>query len=352
MNEEVELNEEEEIDLRSALEDAIDESEEAGRPEEDTEESVGLEAEKRPRDESGRFAPKDSELAEPGDNPEQPVDNLQETVQDEPQHLARPPQSWKPVAQQEWASLPTNVREEVMRREYDVQRFMQDTAPVRKMGEQLIEAAEPFMGLIQSEGATPVQAARSMFETAAVLKAGTPVQKASMLAQIITQYGIPLDLLDTVLSEGMKHGMQPTMSNQLPPQPPQPQVDPREIAAQAAHMARQEMEQQQQYTAAVSDVEQFIKDHPPAGYLRNEMADLIDAYPGMTLQEAYDNAILNHPDLKSLERPAAPPVADRQDRTRRARKAASSLRSNPNPVTEVKPDTLRGALEQAFDEAG
>jgi hypothetical protein len=350
------MNEETEdsvVSLRDELEIALDEQEEeTGGPEQDPEESLGAEASlKAERDEHGRFKAKGpgDEPAEPVDNPDQPVDNLQAGVRDD-SPLARPPASWKPVAQQAWGSLPENVREEVMRREYDVQRFMQESAPVRKMGEQLIQAAEPYRALIAAEGVDPVTAAANMFQTAAVLKTGSPIQKATMLAQIVSTYSVPLDVLDTVLSEHMRTGGAVVPSAQQMPQPPQPQVDPREIAQQV----RYEIEQEQAYNGALSEVEAFIQQQPAAGYLRNEMADLIDAYPGMTLQEAFDNAILNHPQLQSLAQQTQheAPQESQQSRSKRARRAASSIKSSPATSQKAQPDDLRGALLDAFENVG
>ena len=347
------MSEEEVLSLRDELEISIDEAEEAGRPEEDAEEPVGAEAEEeaRARDEHGRFAPKEepadpeAPAAEPVDNPPPDVDNLQSGPQDE-QPQVRAPASWKPVAQQEWGKLPQTVREEVMRREHDVQRFLQESAPTRKMGEQLMEAAQPFREMIESEGSNPVQAARSMFETAAILKTGSPIQKASMLSQIITQYNVPLELLDTVLSEAMRTGQMP----QVDQAPPQPQVDPQQIAQQV----RSELQQEQELAMATDEVAAFIQQNPAAGYLRNEMADLVDAYPGMSLQEAFDNAILRHPQLAQLNQPqqAAPTQETQQARSKRAKRAASSVKSSPTTGAKSAPDTLRGALEEAFEDAG
>ena len=179
-----------------------------------------------------------------------------------------------------------------------------------------------------------------------------------MLAQIALTYQVPLDMLDTVLSESMRSGMQGVTSQNMPP------VDPQQIADQAAQRAFEQMQRaqseqayQQEFQSATGEINSFIKENPVAGFpqMRNSMADLIEMDPNMTLQEAFDNAILRHPELQQYVAPRQPDAQQhelQQARSKRSKRAASSVKSSPTTGAKSTPDTLRGALEEAFEDAG
>jgi excisionase family DNA binding protein len=75
----------------------------------------------RTRDEQGRF----SKLAE-----EEAPQAIQPGPKAEPKikPAARAPASWRPDVREHWGQLPESVREEVARREFEVQRTLQETA--------------------------------------------------------------------------------------------------------------------------------------------------------------------------------------------------------------------------------
>jgi len=350
MTEEVEMDD---LSLADSLEAAFDRYEEPeeiearGQDEDDTQ-PLGDEVEttQRDRDEKGRFSKKSEET---GDQPVEPVAATAEQP-DAPEtepvaESLHAPQSWKATAREDWGNLPRNIQEEVLRRESDFNRMMQETAYSRKTGDALLKAAQPYEQMIRSEGSDPVRAAENMFRTASILKTGTQQQKAQTLTEIIKTYGVDINVLDQVLS-----GQAPMQAQQ---QPPQPQVyhDPR-VDQMLARI--REQEERQKYMAsekANQSVSQFARDHEFFEDVREEMADIIEiaARRGVeiSLDTAYNKAINLNPEISKV-------VEQRQrmqnaQSTARSRNAASSVRSNPVSGHAAPPDTLRGALEEAIN---
>ena len=121
---------------------------------------------------------------------------------------------------------------------------------------------------------------------------------------------------------------------------------------------RQEQEQQlhwqlQQQQAQVNQsVGQFMETHEFAGELAEEMANQLEqaARYGqpMTMEQAHDRAMLLRPDLTAI-------VNGRKSTqsVNKRRNAASSIHGSPSgETTQQTGDSLRSAIEAAFDTAG
>jgi hypothetical protein len=234
-----------------------------------------------------------------------------------------------------------------MRREHEMQSYARATKEMRTMGETFQRIVQPHMRSIQEEGSTPERAVENMLNTAHTLKNGDPYSKAHMMASIIQQYQVPVDLLDQMLSSNAQYGQRPPMAANMPQQPPQPQIDPQQLTMQAAQMAMQAMRQQQVNGEATAEVAQFLEEHPEAQVLRNDMADLIERYPGMSLQEAFDNAIIKYP---FLQRQQTPEPAPQPDRVARSRRAASSVKPTSTPAPSKGAKDLRSQISEAWNE--
>lgn len=321
------------LSLADALEVAFneyDKTEEVGGSEENAEKSLRTE----------------EAAEEPKEPTAEPVDAEPVEVEAKEDDGLKPPQSWRPAAREEWKNIPANIREEVLRRETQINTALQESAETRKLGEELQRAAMPFMDMIRSENSNPVQAAESMFRTAAVLKAGSQIQKATMLADIINQYGIDVGMLDQVLSHGINTPQQMPQAAQMPN--PAEFRDPRldKLFEQHAQLTQQ---------AAEQNVQTFAKDKEFFADVREDMADIMEVASrrgvDITLEDAYNRAIAMNPDISRI-------IQQRQQAqnagasTARSRRAASSIKSTPSVGQEAAPDTLRGALEQAIQATG
>jgi hypothetical protein len=359
MNDEVEQIEEEQAEpsLRDTLEAAINEAEESTAPEgQDTAEPVAASAEApegRTRDEHGRFAAKETaEAAHPGARPDPAAGSPAVEPGAEPPAALKPPISWKALAREAWAELPAAVQAEVSRREREIDQRLNESAEMRKMGERLAQVAEPFREFIAAEGSDPVTAAHNMFQTAAQLRVGTPGQKAQLIAHLVNQFGVDVQLLDRSLAgQGIP---------QQAMQPQQPLHDPRLdqlLAARAVARAAKDAEVQanaDQEVASFGEGHEFFED------VREVMADLVESAQrrgqNLSLEQAYEKACRIDDGISAIlsQRAQAQAAATTQQRTAAARRAASSVRGNPAgaPPSDGSALSRREAILAAMDEAG
>jgi ElaB/YqjD/DUF883 family membrane-anchored ribosome-binding protein len=259
----------------------------------------------KPRDESGRFAPKPTGAAgiTPGPKGNQPPQAAPETGLPTPEQarpIDRAPQTWTPAEREHWAGLPDEIKSRVLTRERQIQQTLQETIEARRFSEEINKTITPYMAMIQSEGGTPVTAIASLFQTAGALRTAPPQQKAQLVASLVKQFGIDVGMLDQALV-----GQGPQVD------PIEERINQRVNQAIAPLQQRyQQMEQQQQQEmvahqqAAIQSVEQFINSQPYGDVVRADMADILDyatkrGMP-MTLQECYRRACMMNPQISNL----------------------------------------------------
>jgi hypothetical protein len=270
--------------------------------------------------------------------------------------LSRAPQSWRPQTRAHWDKLPTEVQQEINKRELEVSRGLSEAATARRGQQEFQSIVRPFEALLAASGVTAMQATRNLMTTAATLQTGTPQQKAQTVANIIRAYGIDIGILDKTLA-----GKAP------PPSVAGPDVraiiqqelqnNPLMVERQREIEARKQALQQESHRS----ITEFASDPKNEYYedLREDMADLLDlaAQRGrvMTIQEAYDRAAQAHPEISKLveQRKRAEAAAAAKDGVSRARRASVSQPSGtPAAVgrTSARPVGARAALNQAWDD--
>lgn len=266
------------------------------------------------------------------------------------------PSSWKPAIRQHWDKLPTEVKQEVLRRETEVQRGLTLSGDARKFSEEFNNVVRPFESIIRSQNSTPIAAVRNLMTTAAGLTLGSPVQRANIVAEIIQNYGVDIETLDQVLS-----GKVPTSpASRGGPDPSVQQYIQQALAPVQQFMssAQQRVQAQEQNLAAVAEaaVEDFGGDKEFLDDLADDMADILERAAGrnrpMTLNQAYDLAARSHPEIAPLYAKLTNARAPQQngDKINRARQAASSIRQGGPSGSGVAPPTdLRGAISAAVD---
>ena len=251
----------------------------------------------------------------------------------------KPPVGWSPETREHWAKLPPNVRQQISKREQEVNKLLQDTSDARKLHNEFSKTVEPYRSLMASQGINnPLQAVNGLLETAAALSMGNKQQKAQRLAGLIEHYGIDIETLDNVLAGSM------------PESKPDPNHDIENIINQRLAPYEQAMQQdryQQEYAvkqrAAVSvdniSRKEFFED------VRMDMADIIELATKrgqqITMEQAYERATMLNPEIQKV-------VRSRQNSADLSTKqnAASSIRGNLSNVPDDKGSLdLRAQLE-------
>lgn len=259
------------------------------------------------------------------------------------------PQSWKATVREKWSALPTEVRQEVDRREREMTLAMQDAAPAKKFQEQFRQTIAPFEMMLRAEGADPLAATANLFQTAAALRTAPPGTKAQLIANMVKTFGVPIEALAQAID-----GQTPTQ------QGPQQHFDPNQLAQQIKQQIMQEAAQQRQQQTlhqSKSEVEKFAAQAEFLDDVRQEMADYIEINDKrgreISLQAAYDWACKQHPEISQVmqRREAAKQTANVQTSTQRSRAAASSVRSHPasgGNSQSASNDSVRASLEASM----
>jgi len=282
-------------------------------------------------------------------------------AEDARQHrIDRAPQSWKKESKGEWAALPLHIRQEVHKREAEINRVLAQAAPERQIAEQFKATVQPFMTRMQTNGVDPITAARNLFEADHRLATGHPNDRAQYMAELILEYGIPIEALDAALaplvngrqsqSAAPVNGIDPSIQQLIQQQLSQALAPIMQERQQAQQRSQQQVEQ---------TVEQMALDpkYPFFDEVRMDMADLIDlaARKGVALplDEAYSRAVRMNPDTYSqMERQTTVSSATQAHQAAmRAKNAGSSISGAPaggGGQFNNGDGSLRGAIEAAF----
>ena len=255
----------------------------------------------------------------------------------------------------EVAGVDAEVKAEVHRREREHQLVLQNSAQARNFVDAFERTVAPYQVFIRAEQSNPLQAIDNLMGMAALLRTGTAEQKAMMLDSIISRHGVDVQLLDNVMAARL-HGQ------------PMPQTN-----GQAFHdprvdqlLMQQQMMQQQQAQAEQYEMQQGVETFAKApGHeffddVRHVMADLIEvaARQGKILpvEEAYQKACKLDDGISKImtSRSSAQSPRAMTQAALRAKRAASSVKGDTTPQGSAVPqnDSIRAALEAAFDESG
>jgi hypothetical protein len=261
-----------------------------------------------------------------------------EAVPNTPTPYDNAPASWKGDAKEVWAALPEKARREVVRRERQIDRTLQETAQARQVAEEFVSVANSYGGRLQEWGTSPTAAFKTFMEADRSLSSGPMSSRAAAIANIIKEYNIDIAALDNALS-----GSTPD---------PLHDVDARVQALVQQQLApfqqRMQSEEQAKQQQVVSVIEQMANnpDYPYFEDVREDMADLIEINLRrgvvISLADAY-NKIIGYTGRRSPQQAL--------DTTRKAQAASVSVSGAPASVTNGgNPADLRGSILAALEE--
>jgi hypothetical protein len=351
MNENDELTED---GLAADLAAAWDEAEAASPQEEDNAEPsdiTGIDAQAA-TDDQAADKPEDIEAsaggAEEADRPEGGQEPVENDSSNDSSDTA--PSSLPPAAREAWKDTPPAMKEAIAKRERDFQVGIQKYAESAKRAQAMDATLRPYAQYLQMNGG-PSKAIQSLLNAGAGLQMGAPAQKAQIIHNLITQFGVDVGAVDNLLTgqavpqEVQQQSQMEQMLNQ--------RLGPLQQQLQAYQQRDQQMAQQQQ-GKVYSEVEQFATDPKNEFYkdVSGDMADLMDmaAKRGreLSMADAYDRACQMHPEVSKI-------IAARnsaQD-VQRKRQAASSVSGTPGgPGAAPEHDDVRSAIEAAWATAG
>jgi hypothetical protein len=211
--------------------------------------------------------------------------------------------SWKSTVREEWAKLPSSVREEVYRRERHVEHTLQQTAEERKFASTIAKTLAPYEAALRAEG-EPIAVIGQFAQIVHTLQTGSAAAKARLVANLVKGYDVDVDHLDRGLQEvlGGKKPEDLALARQI-----EERISPlqqklakyEEMERQTA--ARQAEEQERAVEAARTELQAF-RTAPENKYFDTVVGNvqlLIEAATNrgqeMSLQEAYRTACMMDP---------------------------------------------------------
>ena len=267
------------------------------------------------------------------------------------------PVSWRPEVREHWSALPADVRAEVMRREQEVQRTLQETSEARKLADSIQKTVAPYEMFIKAEGGNTLAAIDSLMATAARLRTAPAPDLAQMVAGIVKQFGVGrfgntfIEQLDSALA------------GQVPQTDPG-QVQLQQMLQQQLAPMQQFMSQYQQAQAAqaqqvqqqaISEVGQFLEKAEFGEDVRDEMADIMELAQKrnreVSLSDAYRQACMINPKVRAVleGRAKAKGAQTLQGAAQKAKAAAVSVSGAPALAVPTQGATdVRSAIEAAL----
>jgi len=347
-------------ELREALESAIKEAETVETPSTETQADTPVEtdiaaASEVSADEPAQeTAPVEAAAEQPAPKAEVKPEGAK--TEDAPpvkqSRIDRAPQSWKKEAKGEWNNIPLHVRQEVHKREMEVQKVLQETAPVRQFAEQFQQTIAPYQARMQALGTNPIQAVQNLLNADYQLSSAPKGQRAALMAQFIKDYDIDIVALDEALAGAPQ--TQQSQNTDI-----QALVQQQLQQALAPLMQREQAQRQQAQEQINHTVESMALDpkYPYFDDVRMDMADLIDSRAkrgiDLSLEEAYAMATRMNPEVYAqTQRQNTVQSANQQhQQAQRAKNAASSVTGVPAAGGNgafVGNGDLRSSIEAAF----
>lgn len=214
------------------------------------------------------------------------------------------PAGWTPKVREMWATVPKEVRDEIIRREdasaQGVRKLQAEVEPMRGFVQQL----DPFIKEAVQSGANPGQYIGQVMASEKALRNPDENARFEALLAIADNYRIPLREIINASVGREVIAARPAAAQQVP------EEVQRELQAQREWRAQQEQQ------SLINEIETFKKGAEFFEDARPVMANLITANPNMTLQEAYDQAIWASPAIREVllarQSKKTDPIADKQ----------------------------------------
>lgn len=299
----------------------------------------------------------------PGNDESKPVEGVdaEEKPDEGPKFsVDKAPQSWRGPQKAKWATLDPDVRQEVVRREREITTALSESAGARKLAQQFQQVVQPYTARFQSLNAHPLQAIQGLLNADHVLSTAPKVQRAQLVAKLISDYDVDIETLDLVLAgkklpDEVDDKVEALVQKRLQPFQQfmtQAQKEQSERAAAA----------EAEYAKTVKAMETDEVKYPFFTDVRQDMADIIEFQSKkgvyLSLEQAYNRAIAMNPDLSSQvasrlnEQPSAEAAA--HARAQAALKASKSVKGAPGTVVPgaSKVNDRRATIAAALDAAG
>jgi len=308
----------------------------------------------RQRDEFGRFVgessedPADSggetEAASKEESAAPPVDEESEAA---PVEVRQPPSSWRANVREQFATLPVDVQDEVLRREADFHKGIEQYRQDADYGRNLKSVLSPYQNDFAALGVSESQAVGTLLNYERTLRLGSPEQKLAVFQNMLDSYGVPVEALVSddgdVRQTAMLNASLTSRLNQL---------------EQQLHGFT--ASQQSQVQAQVTDViTKFASDPANKWFndVREDMGRLLESGIASDIKDAYDKACNLRPDIRAAISAQQQKEADEKRQKEAAQRVAQAKKSaavnvrqsGQKPAVSNRPRTIDETLNDVYE---
>jgi hypothetical protein len=244
-----------------------------------------------------------------------------------------------------WKNLDSQTKDEFRRYEERIGGMAQKYAHDARRAQAMDKVMQPYSQLMQMNGG-PQNILPGLLQTGAALQTGNEVERARTVASLISQFQVnPAQVAGFLKGENPE----PSQNEQIQ-QMINKQMAP--VHQQLQHYQQRDQQMRQQGQEQIKGkIREFAQANEFYGDLSETMADIMDiaARNGreMGLQEAYDAAAWQHPEIRKVML-----ARQSQGQVQQRKRAASSIHGTPGGEgSSAAPADLRSTLEQAFQTA-
>jgi hypothetical protein len=268
------------------------------------------------------------------------------------------PISWGPEEREQWSKIPRNLQEKVMQREGELNNMLQTTKAARETHSAFSRLTQQYGSALSGVmGNTPMETTSNLFSTVANLRMGSPIQKAQIVADLINQFGVDINTLDSAIV-GAAPPPEQQQQNQIEQMVNQRMAPFEQMMGQQNALKVQQGQQRQQ--AANAEVQQFAQKAEFLGDVRNDMADLIDMATSrgqqMSMVDAYKKACTLNPQIMGVlkQRAKQAQLTGNNNSMAGKRNAASGIsgQRTGNNSSDMSDMSMRETIEAQWDGGG
>lgn len=294
--------------MREDIDAALDAEDETGETYEETTQVVDIVEEDENTDHTNVEDQTDGDTSEEADTAttsdiSTETDSTADTSTDHKEgDSIKAPMGWDAKQREDWSKIPRHLQDKVMGREKELNTMMQTTADARKTHDQFNQLTQQYGAVLSGVmGDSPMETVSNLFSTVSNLRVGSPIQKAQIIADLITDFGVDINTLDSAIV-GAAPSAEMQQSTQL-----EQMLDAKMAPFQELMGQRNAYEQQQEgqrNDQANHEVAEFGKTAEFLNDVRDDMADFMElaAQRGgsLSLKDAYEKACMLNPQVSAV----------------------------------------------------
>ena len=203
---------------------------------------------------------------------------------------ATAPKTWRKEAAATWAALPSEAKNEILKREADIFSGIESYKVAADFGKSIKSVVAPFEQIMRDNNMDPVRTIGGLLNAHHTLATGSSQAKQDLFLKMAKDYGIDL--------------------GGLPSPGEAPYIDPAVAALQnelqsvkSVLQVQTERAYQEQRNIVSKQVDTFASDSSNIYWadVADEMTALLNSRQASTLQEAYDKAVWTNPVVRAKE---------------------------------------------------